>query len=76
MFRCHGCGTLSRKSKTAKFPPRWMKRTEGLYSERTGNPRRGYVENYYCPVCVSWGCTAKTVAATTKKLARKQSKAK
>lgn len=72
VFCCHGCGRNSRKSKTRKLPETWAKRTESNYGLTTGQRKNGYVENYYCPVCKDNGCTAYTVAATTRKLAKRK----
>ncbi len=62
---CHGCGRKSPPKKTEIPPPRWEIREDRYYNKvGVGN---GRVMNAYCPSCVSAGCTARTVAATTKK---------
>ncbi len=66
---CHGCGCDSPVRKQQRLPKRWVQRTELAYGP-TGLRRKGtgWAVNYYCPTCNSNGCTAYTVAATTRKL--------
>lgn len=68
-YVCHGCGDKSPVRKRATLPPRWVEKTELVYGP-TGQRRRGmgFVVNVYCGVCHSQGCSAHTVAATTRKL--------
>lgn len=66
---CNGCGDKSPVRKVRKLPPRWVEKTELSYGP-TGQRRKGmgFSVNYYCSVCNSYGVTAHTVAATTRKL--------
>lgn len=73
-FVCHGCGEQSPIRKRHKLPPRWTEKTELAYGN-TGQRRKGmgWAVNFYCGVCTAHGCSAHTVAATTRKFLRKGS---
>lgn len=68
---CNGCGDVSDVRRKQELPKGWTAKTELFFNEKGLHTRKsGFVVNYYCRLCTTYGATAYTVAMTTRKLTR------